>query len=268
MVETRRFYLDLPTGQVHGRTVARDSQKPVLFLLHQSPLSSRNYERALPLLASFCTPVALDTPGYGGSDPPPGTWEVADYAAWVLAVAARLGVDRFHLFGRATGAVFALATALSRPARIRSLVLHGLPVYSEAERADRLKNFAPPYALADSGAHLAWIWNRIRGEYPWIDPTLATNFVRDYLATGSDFATAYRAMWRYDLRAAAASGVTMPTLLIGGSADRIAEMHARAVALLPRAEAVLLDGATDFVAEQEPERFAQCVGGFLAKHPE
>ena len=29
-------------------------------------------------------------------------------------------------------------------------------------------------------------------------------------------------------------------------------MHARAVALMPRAQAVWLEGATDFVAEQEP----------------
>jgi pimeloyl-ACP methyl ester carboxylesterase len=264
MTQTRRFYLDLPWGQVHGRTTG-DSRGPTLLMLHQSPLSSRNYERVLPLLAPFCTPVAIDTPGYGNSDPPPGVWEVADYAALVLAVADRLGIDRFHLFGRATGAVFALATALSRPARVHSLLLHGLPVYSEAERADRLANYAPPYELADSGAHLTWIWSRIRGEYPWIDPLLATQFVRDYLAAGSDFATAYRAMWRYDLRAAMAAGLAMPILLIGGGADRLTEMHARAVALLPRAQAVLLDGATDFAAEQEPERFAQCLRAFLSK---
>jgi haloalkane dehalogenase len=262
MARTRRFYLDLQWGQAHGRTI--DGAPPALLMLHQSPLSSRNYQRVLPLLAPFCTPVALDTPGFGGSDAPPDAWEVADYAAFVLAAADRLGVERFHLFGRATGAVFAVAAALARPARVRSLILHGLPVYSEAERQDRLRNFAPPYQLAESGAHLAWIWSRIRGEYQWIGPELATNFVRDYLAAGGDFAAAYRAIWRHDLRAAA-GGLTAPTLLIGGSADRIVAMHERAVALLAHAEAVMLDGATDFVAEQEPERFAQCLQAFLAK---
>jgi predicted acylesterase/phospholipase RssA len=89
--------------------------------------------------------------------------------------------------------------------------------------------------------------------------------VRDYLAAGPDFAASYRAIWRYDLRAAAAGGIAVPTLLIGGTRDRIAAMHPRAQALLPAAEAVTLDGATDFVAEQEPERFARCVTDFIAR---
>jgi pimeloyl-ACP methyl ester carboxylesterase len=271
MHSLRRGYLDLPWGQVHYRTAeARMADAaadlPVLILVHQSPLSARNYERALPLLAASCRPFALDTPGYGGSAPPPAQWEVDDYVAWIMACADALGAARFHLLGRATGALFAAAAALRHPARLRTLVLHGLPVYSDAERADRLANFAPPYRPAEDGSHLAWIWDRIRGEYPWLDPALATQFVRDYLAAGPDFATAYRAMWRYDLRAAASSGIAVPTLLIGGTRDRIAAMQPRAQALLPGAEAVTLDGATDFVAEHEPERFARCVTAFIARH--
>lgn len=260
----RRGYLDFPWGQVHWRAAPADPSLPLLLLLHQSPLSARNYDRLLPLLAPVCRPVALDTPGYGGSDAPGRQWEVADYADLALAVADRLEAPRFHLFARATGTVFALATALAAPARIRTLTLHGMPVYTAEERADRLANFAPPFAAQDDGGHLGWIWRRIHDEYPWIDAELATAFVRDYLATGGDFATAYRAIWRYDLRAAAAGGVVPPTLLIGGSRDRIFFMHARATALLPGARAVTLDGATDFVAEQEPERFAAVLADFMA----
>jgi pimeloyl-ACP methyl ester carboxylesterase len=139
-----------------------------------------------------------------------------------------------------------------------------MPVYTAEERADRLAQFAPPFAPRDDGGHLAWIWQRIHNEYPWIDAPLATEFVRDYLATGGDFATAYRAIWRYDLRAAAAAGLAVPTLLIGGTRDRIFFMQARARALLPQARAETLEDATDFVAEQEPERFASLLTGFIA----
>jgi pimeloyl-ACP methyl ester carboxylesterase len=266
MQAVRRGYLDLPSGQVHFRTADAAAELPVLILLHQSPLSARNYDRALPLLAAACRPFALDTPGYGGSDPTPREWAVEDYVAWAIAAADALGAGRFHLFGRATGALFAAATALRHPARLRSLVLHGVPVYSDAERAERLAGFAPPYRPAQDGSHLAWIWARIRGEYPWLEPELATQFVRDYLAAGPDFATAYRAIWRYDLRAAAAGGLAIPTLLIGGTRDRIAAMHPRAQALFPAAAVATLDGATDFVAEHEPERFARCVMDFIARH--
>ena len=260
----RRGYLDFAWGQVHMRMAEADPALPLLLLLHQSPLSARNYDRVLPLLTPVCRPVAIDTPGYGGSDLPDRQWEVADYAALVLAIADRLGASRFHLFARATGTVFALATALAAPARLHSLALHGMPVYTAEERADRLAQFAPPFAPRDDGGHLAWIWQRIHTEYPWIDAPLATEFVRDYLATGGDFATAYRAIWRYDLRAAAAAGLAVPTLLIGGTRDRIFFMHARARALLPHARAETLEDATDFVAEQEPERFASLLTGFIA----
>ena len=260
----RRGYLDFPWGQVHYRTVPARPDLPLLLLLHQSPLSARNYDRLLPLLAGACRPVALDTPGYGGSQLPGRQWEVADYAQLVLAVADRLAAPRFHLFARATGTVFAAATALAAPERVRTLVLHGMPVYTDAERADRLASFAPPFAPAADGSHLQWIWKRIQGEYPWIDAPLATHFVADYLATGGDFATAYRAIWRHDVRAAAAGGIPVPTMLVAGTRDRIFFMHERAAALLPAARSVVLEGATDFVAEQEPGRLAAPMLEFLA----
>ena len=262
----RKGYLDLPWGQLHYRCVAGPSDAQPLVLLHQSPLSSRNYEQLLPRLAERCRPYAVDTPGYGGSSPVPEQWEVADYANVVWDLADALGAPRIALFGRATGAVFALEAALAQPQRTSCLILHGMPVYTDAERADRMANFAPPFQFSDDGAHLMGIWNRIHGEYPWIGPELATCFTQDFLAAGPDFARSYRAIWRYDLPNRARGKLAVPTLLIGGTADRIAFMHARAVALLPAAEAVVLEGATDFVAEQHPGLFAGHIEEFLARH--
>ena len=265
MTFIRTGYFDLRQGQLHYRTVATDGRLPVLLLLHQSPLSSRNYDRLLPLLAADCRPYAIDTPGFGGSDHFAADWEVADYGAMVWEVADQLGADRIMLFARATGAVFAAEAALQQAARVRCLMLHGMPVYTDAERAERTANYAPPYELLPDGSHLNWIWSRITGEYPWIGPELATMFVRDYLAAGPDFATAYRSIWRYDLPNRLRDHLQVPTLLLGGTADRIAFMHARAVALLPQAEAVQMQGATDFVAEQDPELFARHLLAFMRK---
>ena len=57
---------------------------------------------------------------------------------------------------------------------------------------------------------------------------------------------------------------TTRNMLIGGTRDRIFFMQARARALLPQARAETLEDATDFVAEQEPERFASLLTGFIA----
>ena len=263
-----KAYMPMDWGQLHYRTVPADPALPVLIMLHQSPLSSRNYEAVLPLLAGHCRPVALDTPGYGGSSAVPEDWTVADYAQVVWDVADQLGAERVFVFGRATGAVFALEAALAQPQRVQGLVLHGMPVYTDAERADRMQNFAPPFPAAADGAHLTGIWKRIHNEYPWIDPKLATHFMQDFLSAGPDFARSYRAIWRYDLPQRMAGSSDLPTLLLAGSADRIAFMHARAVALLPQAQAVWLEGATDFVAEQSPALFAGHLIDFMATHAE
>jgi pimeloyl-ACP methyl ester carboxylesterase len=265
-VNVIKAYMPMDWGQLHYRTVPADSALPLLIMLHQSPLSSRNYEAALPLLAGHCRPVALDTPGYGSSSAVPEDWTVADYAQVVWDVADRLAAERVFVFGRATGAVFALEAALAQPQRVQGLVLHGMPVYTDAERTDRMRNFAPPFPAAADGTHLTGIWQRIHNEYPWIGPELATHFAHDFLSAGPDFARSYRAIWRYDLPQRLSGGADLPTLLLAGSADRIAFMHARVVALLPRAQAVWLEGATDFVAEQSPALFAGQLTDFMAAH--
>lgn len=255
-MRVQRVFFDAPWGQIQARTVAASADLPVLILLHQSPLSARNYDALLPHLSSFCRPYALDTPGYGGSDAPPLAWEVRDYAAVAWPVADALAASRIALFGRATGAVFALEAALRAPQRVSSLVLHGVPVYTQEERAQRLANFAPSYVPDASGAHLAWIWARIHGEYPHLEAELTTRFVADYLAAGPDFAQAYRAIFRHDLPTRVRGHILPPTTLIGGTADRIGFMHPRACALLADARAELIEGADDFVAERTPVEFA------------
>lgn len=255
----------MPWGQVHFRTVEAPAGLPVLLLLHQSPLSSETYERALPYFASWCRPFALDTPGYGGSSPAPEGWEVADYAAAVWTCADALGASKAMLAGRATGSLFALEAALARPERTLGLVLYGYPAYNAEERAHRLAHHAPPNPPKDDGAHLKVIWDRIKGEYPWMDPRLAMLSIRGYMMAGEDFASSYRAVWRHD--PAVPRKLPMPTLLLGGTKDRLFFMFERAKKLFPDAEPRVLEGATDFVMYQEPERFAGAIADLARKIP-
>ena len=259
-------YFGCDWGQIHYRSVNLNSDRPLLVMLHQSPLSSRNYQAVLPYLGQRFRVMALDTPGFGQSTPPDRVLSASDYARIALRGADFVGAERFHLFGRATGGVFAFIACQLAPSRVSKLVLHGMPVYTAEERADRLANFAPPYEIDDQGGHLSWIWDRIHSEYPWIDGRLATQFLRDFLNAGTDFAGSYRAIWHYDLPgelAAAGGRLPCPALLIGGGRDRIAFMHDRVKGLLPDAQEVLIEEATDFVAEQDPRLFSETLLTFL-----
>ena len=231
----------------------------MLILLHQSPLNSETYERLLPHLTSWCRPYALDTPGYGESSPAPEGWEVADYANAVWTCIDRVGANEVMLLGRATGAVFALEAALAQPGRTRCLMLYGFPAYTAEERAHRIKHHAPPNPPKDDGSHLQVIWNRIKGEYPWMEPRLVMLSIRGYVAAGEDFASSYRSIWRWE---PTPRKLPVPTLLIGGTKDRLYFMFERGKALFPDAESAIIEGATDFVMYQEPGRFAGHLAAF------
>lgn len=264
-------YLAAPWGRVHVRFaggIALDEQlvsgRPILLLLHQSPLSSRRYVPALSALSSFCVPIAIDTPGYGESEAGRGEWEAADYAAVPWFVADALGVERPWLFGRATGAAFVLEAAAQQPDRAAGVMLHGVPVYTEQEKERRLADFAPPYRITADGGHLRWIWDRISGEYPWAEASLVNSFLGDYLVAGPDFASSYRAIWRQDLTSAIQRAGPVD-LLLAGTADRIFTMHERARQAVPYRQEVVLTGANDFVAELEPERFAATLAATMSR---
>ena len=167
MPTARRRYIDVPWGQVHLREAGQATGKPLLLLLHQTPLSSRTYAPVLGHLGAVAHAVAADTAGYGASDPPPQPWTVPEYAAAVWHLVDALGARDAVLLGQHTGAVLAVEATRQQPQRVRGVVLHGVPVYTDEERAERLRSYAPPYEIASDGSHLAVIWARQRRLYLW-----------------------------------------------------------------------------------------------------
>lgn len=260
-VLVQRQVVSVGGSSVHLRTVTPSGgvapDVPPLVLVHQSPLSSRRFAPLLERLGVWTTALAPDTPGYGDSPPLATETSVEDLAAALWVAVDQLVGGPVRVLGRATGAVLAAELAASRPERVQHLVLHGVPLYTPEESASRLAGFAPPYVPDAAGSHLAWIWDRVQGEYPWAPPELVTSFVADYLAAGPDFATAYRAMWRYDLDAAlrVIESAGVRTTLLAGGRDRIGYMHERARARITWADEHILPEATDFVAEQDPDGF-------------
>ena len=141
----RRGYLATREGQVHYRRAgAGAADAPPLVCLHPTPFSSRFYAEFQRTVTGVET-LALDTPGFGESDP------VATVTIEALAnplAEALAGLEGpVDLLGFHTGCLLALEIASAAPERIRRLVLVDAPVLEPAERQAALARTLAAYEV-------------------------------------------------------------------------------------------------------------------------
>jgi pimeloyl-ACP methyl ester carboxylesterase len=154
-----RSYVACRFGQLHLR-IARPNAatRPPLICFHMSPMSGRIYERFLGSIGTDRIAIALDTPGFGMSDAPPAPPEIADYAGAMWDALDALGIaGPVDAIGYHTGSKIAVELALTRPDRVRRLILIAAPIMTEAERADMRELYAETAPRPD-GSHLAALW--------------------------------------------------------------------------------------------------------------
>ncbi|WP_350348479.1 alpha/beta hydrolase [Agromyces sp. G08B096] len=123
--------------------VRHGGEGPAIVLLHGHPRTSATWHRVAPrLVEAGYRVIAPDLRGYGGSTGPAPAADHAPHskravAGDMLAVARRLGADRFHLVGHDRGSYVALRLALDHPEAVDRLVLmDGIPITEHLARAD------------------------------------------------------------------------------------------------------------------------------------
>jgi len=200
-----RHYVDVEGRLVHYR---RAGTGPAVVLLHASPRSSAELLPLIELLPDGVTVFALDTPGYGQSDPlPPGRDTLAHFADATVEAMRALGVTRAPIYGTHTGASIAYTVALRHPGACAVAVLDGFPVFTAEEREEALANYLAPFRPAVDGTHLAWLWSRVRDQtlfFPWyrrgeaarlhkplVPATGLHSIALDLLRAGDHYPTAY-----------------------------------------------------------------------------
>ncbi len=179
--------------------------------------------------------IGYDRPSYGGSDPLPGR-TVGSAATDVAGVADALGIDRFAVMGHSGGSVHALACAGLLADRVQAVLAVASLAPFDAADLDWFDGMSPAGVAtlraatqgreakeqyeasapeADPGfvqADLA----ALQGDWAWF-----MKVVRPALEHGPggliDDDLAYVAPWGFD-----PAMITAPTLLLHGSADRIA----------------------------------------------
>ena len=90
------------------------------------------YAFQLPAYTEHFSCIALDLPGTGESDKPPGPYSTDTYADQVAAFMGAIGVERAHVAGVSLGAAVGMHLAARHPERVRSLSLHSAWDVSDA----------------------------------------------------------------------------------------------------------------------------------------
>jgi pimeloyl-ACP methyl ester carboxylesterase len=259
----RRAYADLPHGQVHYAECG-DASAPAVLLLHQTPRSWAEYRAVLPLLGTRYRALAMDTVGFGNSDPLPGAASIETWAGAAVLLLDTLGIERAHVVGHHTGGVIALELAARHAQRVRSLVLSSTPYTDAAFRRARAER--PPIDAvqpSEDGEHLALLWRKRQAFYPAGRPDLLHAFVADALKVQGDLEAGHRAVASYRMEERIGT-IHQPTLVIRAPDDPFAGPHAADwLQRLPNARLVDIAGGMVPLPDQLPEAFAHVVLEFL-----
>jgi haloalkane dehalogenase len=269
-------FLDLDGGRIH---YVDEGSGETLLLLHGNPTWSFLYRKIIAGLRSDFRCVALDYPGYGMSDAPPGYgFTPKEHSAVLERFVDHLGLEGLTLMVQDWGGPIGLGLAGRRPELVRRLII-GNTFAWPLGGARRIHVFS--WMLGGPvGRLLTWAFN--------FGPKVF--FARGFAQTTSPEVRAmYLAPWR-DRRRRAAAVIAprqliaaspyleeveanlhrladRPTLIVWGTQDfafREAE-RARFERIFSRHRTVLLDDASHFLQEDAGDRIAGVFKAFRSE---
>jgi pimeloyl-ACP methyl ester carboxylesterase len=260
--------------EVNGLRVAyrRAGSGPAVVFVHGGLGDSRDWRRQLEGLGDEFTVLAWDAPGCGGSDDPPESFRLPEYADCLAGFVAALGLERPHVCGLSFGGGLALELYRRHPGVPRSLVLASayagwagsLPPEVVRERVERALREAelPPEQ---------WVRDSLPGLFTSSAPPElleeATAIMLDVRPAG--MRAMVRGFAEADLRDVL-GGIQVPTLLLYGDADRRSPPEAVAAELhrqIPGSRLAVLPGVGHATNMEAPDRFNAQVRGFLRSVP-
>lgn len=252
-------------------------QGPPVLLVHGWPTSSFLWRNVMGHIARANRVVALDLPGFGGSDKPLGVrYNFAFFGRVLDEFLAKLGIDQLGLAVHDLGGPIGLHWTVDRPGRVTKLALLNTLVYPEFSEA--VKDFVRSCASPD-------LRDRVTS------PAGLESIMRDGLADpatlDADVLAAVQAPFRTAeaRRALADAGIglerrgfvhiarQLPTLripvrIVYGERDRllpdVAETMARVKTDLPQAELTALRDRGHFIQEETPDQVGELLARFFA----
>jgi pimeloyl-ACP methyl ester carboxylesterase len=271
MTTIKRAYRDSRYGQLHfriGMPVVQVDAPPLL-CFHQTPSNSHEWMPLLPGLAQGRVVVAVDTPGYGNSDPPPAPVTIDTYGEIMTLLVDDLTEEGiipagpFDVMGVHTGSLIATELAVKRPTQVRRAVLFGLAAYPADLRAEKLASlparFPPPDATLD---HIEKLW-AFMGHFGDPRMTMQERHVAmaECLRLGARMPWAYEAVYRYDFLAALEL-LSQPVLVVNPE-DDLHDVTRKNSGRILHGERLDLPGCKHGFMAYEAEMLVERIAAFL-----
>jgi pimeloyl-ACP methyl ester carboxylesterase len=111
----------MPRAEVEGLSINYDVQgegEPLLLIPYTSA-DHACYAFQLPAYTEHFTCIAVDLPGSGESDKPPGPYSTEGYADQLAALLRAIGIEQAHVAGMSLGAAVGMHLAARHPGRVR-----------------------------------------------------------------------------------------------------------------------------------------------------
>jgi pimeloyl-ACP methyl ester carboxylesterase len=259
-------YANTPMGQVHYRDIGPRDAKVPLLLIHQAWMSMIEYAQIQDALAKLgYRSIAVDTPGYGLSDPAPGQPTIGDLAENLVPVLDDLKIKKVIIVGHHTGSLIAADFAAHHPDRVTAVILHGNPFFTKAESDAALSQ--PDYDRTPkpdgSNFSLFFTYDVPGDPHPQTPENLRSRtwmLLAMYLM-GPDIG--HWAVYHYDM-APAAKAIRAPTLILTDAHDGIHDMDDRLAKLRPDFKYEVFSNYTGIQMMNEPARWAAMVGEYVA----
>lgn len=245
---------------------------PLVVLLSPLPESILSFQGSWLALTAHLRVVAIDLPGFGGSQGDGGDMSPAAQGSLLAAILEDLGLDDVHLVGLDVGMGAGLAYALDHEHRLASLVVgHGpgapgpvkLGLMIQLLTRSSLMRWVT--ALLGTGPMIAYTstLGAIRQRY---NPRQVDDFKAAYAGRGSEVVQWFANFHRGGERIAARlHEVDVPTLVCWGELDALFDVrngHALHQAL-PRSELLVLPDAGHLSWADQPELFARAIVGWV-----
>ena len=272
-------------------TIVGEGEEPgkaPLLLLHGGPGGAHDYMESMGELARGGRRVIMyDQLGCGKSPVPsnPAMWTVELFVEEVDVVRQALGLERLHILGQSWGGMLGMEYALTQPEGVESLIICDSPGRMDlwVEEANRLRADLPPEVqetllkheqagTTDDPAYeeaCLVFYNRHVCRVPWSD-SVSRSFAQMpnevYLTmNGPSEFHCIGTLRTWDVTPRLGE-ITIPTLVISGRYDEATPKISKEVSdAIPGAEWVLFEESSHMPHEEEPERFRQVVGDFLAQ---